>query len=188
MPLSVFMAFMGGFGMGYDEKYMGIALQQAQTALARGEFPVGCVIVSGDEIVAEGARSNTAGRANEIDHAEINALRSLSGGKRVFDMSELVVYCTLEPCLMCYSTLIVNGVRNIVYAYEDAMGGGTNLPLEQLAPLYAGVKMNLLSGMRRDESLHLFQKFFKSSSTNYLHDTLLCRYTLEQKNVLKESR
>lgn len=167
--------------MGSDETFMNVALQQARRALSMREFPVGCVIVSGGEIVAAGERQNSFGATNELDHAEINALRNLLSQNIEYDMSRLSVYSTMEPCLMCYSTLVVNGIRHIVYAYEDAMGGGTNLPLLQLSPLYAEIEMSVVKGVCREESLDLFQQFFRDPSNTYLGDTLLASYTLKQK-------
>ncbi len=59
--------------------FMGQALAQAEQALAHNEFPVGCVIVARDRIIATGARTGSSGPApNEIDHAEMVALRQLS--------------------------------------------------------------------------------------------------------------
>ena len=81
---------------------------------------------------------------------------------------------------MCYSTMIVNGVRSVVYAYEDVMGGGTNLPLKLLSPLYSTLQMTIVPNVMRLESLQLFQQFFGSGQNDYLKDTLLARYTLEQ--------
>ena len=61
------------------EYFMRKALGQAEQALAAGEFPVGCVLVYQDKILQTGARQSSIGnRRNEIDHAEINALRRLS--------------------------------------------------------------------------------------------------------------
>ncbi len=154
---------------------------EAKTALDCGEFPVGCVLVAGGKIVARGHRQNSTGDAlNEIDHAEVVTLRRLLRERPQTDCSRIVAYSTMEPCLMCYSTMLLSGVRDFVYGYEDIMGGGTNLPLYQLNPLYAGMqaRVNVEAGVLRNECLALFQQFFRNFS--YWQDSLLCRYTLAQ--------
>lgn len=165
--------------MGLHEQFMESALQQAREALKAGDFPVGCVIELNGRIVASGRRSNSNGRANEIDHAETTALRNCITSGKVKEMSEVTVYSTMEPCLMCYATLLVNGVRRFVYGYEDAMGGGTNLPLSSLSPLYRDIQPTIIGAVLREESLVLFKKFFSSPENNYLKDTLLANYTLQ---------
>jgi tRNA(adenine34) deaminase len=165
------------------DKYMQIALDQAKEALLQGEFPVGTVFVHRDRVVASGKRAHTRGlheAVNEIDHAEILALRDLLTEDPEIAASELVVYSTMEPCLMCYSTMILNGIRNIVYGYEDVMGGGTNLPLEQLNPLYAEMKVSVVSNILRRQSLELFKQFFANPENLYWKDSLLANYTLNQ--------
>lgn len=163
------------------EKYMGLALVQAKAALQAGEFPVGCVIVADGKVVASGARINSSVKFSELDHAEIVALRQLQQERPEIDRNTVTVYSTMEPCLMCYATLIVNNVKRVVYAYEDVMGGGTNLPLEKLSPLYASLDMEIVKDVLRQESLYLFQQFFQLSGNDYLSDTLLAHYTLQQK-------
>ncbi len=163
-----------------DEKFMRIALEQASEALSVGEFPVGCVIVCEGEVVATGGRKNSAAEFSELDHAEIVALRNLQATFPEIDRSQVSVYSTMEPCLMCFSTLIVNGIRKVVYGYEDVMGGGTNLPLKQLAPLYAQHPIEVIGRVLRFESLRLFQQFFKQAGNDYLKGTLLAEYTLGQ--------
>ena len=160
---------------------MHVALVQARQALTVGDFPVGCVIEYRGEIVATGRRNNSFGRVNEMDHAEINALRELLSSDRQVALDEITVYSTMEPCLMCFSTLLVNGVRRFVYAYEDAMGGGTNLPLSMLAPLYCDLQLTIVESVLRKESLALFKSFFSSPNCQYLQNTMLATYTLQQK-------
>ena len=160
------------------------ALTEATEALARGEFPVGCVIAHQERVVARGRRQQSGGQAtlpvNEVDHAEILALRDLLHNHPEIRVSEVTVYATMEPCLMCYATLLISGVHTIVYAYEDAMGGGTTLPLEQLRPLYRGMEITVIPHVLREKSLHLFKQFFKAGGNPYLADTLLAEYTLAQ--------
>lgn len=161
------------------EQLMGLALDEARVALAAGEFPVGCVMAVDGQVVAKGRRRNSGEACrNEIDHAEILTLRELLAQQPKLDLATVTVYSTLEPCLMCYSTMLLSGIRNFVWAYEDVMGGGANLPLYMLNTLYAQMKVVLVDRIRREESLRLFQQFFQSGS--YWQDSLLARYTMAQ--------
>ena len=164
------------------EEFMHLALIEAEKALQGGEFPVGCVIAGKDGVVATGQRKNSAGSANELDHAEIVALRSVIASHSAIERRSLTVYSTMEPCLMCFSTLILNGIRTIVYAYEDVMGGGTNLPLKELNPLYAEMTVTVVPHVLRQRSLMLFKTFFSCPDNPYWCDSLLSNYTLAQKS------
>lgn len=164
---------------------MNAALDMARAALANGEFPVGCVIADGDAVVARGHRTGTAdGSGNEIDHAEINALRQLAAAGLDIERSHLTLFCTMEPCLMCFSAILLSGIGRVVYAYEDVMGGGTACDRSGLAPLYRNARLTVISGVLREKSLRLFKQFFSDSGNAYWSDSLLRRYTLDQPNSL----
>jgi len=81
---------------------------------------------------------------------------------------------------MCYTTLLLNGIRSIVYAYEDIMGGGTGLDLKKLTPLYREMSVAITPNILRRESLELFKAFFAEQDNTYWQDSPLARYTLEQ--------
>jgi tRNA(adenine34) deaminase len=163
------------------EKFMDLALGEAQKALEVGEFPVGCVLVHNDQVVARGRRCHSGMAAvSELDHAEIVALRSLAAKSFSFDLHGLVAYATMEPCLMCYAALLLNGVRTIVYGCEDAMGGGLGLDLTRLSPLYRDMTVVITGGVRRLESLRLFRRFFSDPDNKYWQGSLLAEYTMAQ--------
>ena len=159
---------------------MEMALGEAKIAFEAGEFPVGCVIVHENKIIANGRRNNSNTDTNELDHAEMVAFRQLLITHKGIATDEITVYSTMEPCLMCFSTLLVNGVKNFVYSYEDVMGGGTNLPLKNLAPLYSEMKISVTKKVLREKSVELFKRFFSSPELDYLQGTLLATYTLKQ--------
>ncbi|HUV50539.1 MAG TPA: nucleoside deaminase [Anaerolineae bacterium] len=161
--------------------FMEKALDQAKKALSAGEFPVGCVIVHQDKIVATGSRAGTSGTsANEIDHAEIVALRHLVNFKGVLNKKETTLFCTLEPCLMCYCALVLSNIGKIVYAYEDVMGGFTKSDLTKLSPLYRNSKILMIPNILREKSLKLFRQYFANPNNNYWAGSLLAKYTLIQ--------
>lgn len=161
------------------ELFMAAALEEARLALAEGEFPVGCVLVAEGRILARGRRQNSLeGSRNEIDHAEILTLRRLIADQPELNLGTVTAYSTLEPCLMCYTTMLLSGIRSFVWAYEDVMGGGANLPLYMLNTLYAQMRVHLIDRVLRNESLRLLQQFFQHET--YWQDSLLARYTLAQ--------
>ncbi len=166
--------------MFYHEKYMQVALEEAQLAFDNNDFPVGCVLVDESGVIATGHRNHSRDKTNEIDHAEIVALRNLLAGGYDTGKNEVVVYSTMEPCLMCFATLILNNIRTIVYGYEDVMGGATTLDLKRLSPLYATMEITVIHRVLRSQCLTLFKQFFQQEDTLYWKDSLLCQYTLDQ--------
>ncbi len=166
------------------EYFMRLALDQARAAYEKGEFPVGCVIRQEDRVVASGSRMGTVSgnnRFSEIDHAEIRALRSLELCDIGFEPDAAIVYSTMEPCLMCLGAILIAGIRHIVYAYEDPMGGAACCDLGQLTPLYAKKEIAIVPGIMRQESLDLFYNFFNKETNSYWKDSYLATYTLDQK-------
>jgi tRNA(adenine34) deaminase len=163
------------------EYFMKKALAKAKHALAEGEFPVGCVMVYQGKVLVDAARRGTVGGGgNEIDHAEMVALRRLLDLGYQVDSSEIAVFCTMEPCLMCYSALILAGIGKIVYAYEDVMGGGTGCKLSKLTPLYRSSAIKVVPHIMRTESLEIFRSYFSNPATTYWKHSLLADYTLGQ--------
>jgi tRNA(adenine34) deaminase len=167
--------------MNTDQYFMEMALTQAEKAFSRGEFPVGSVISDGQSALAHGYRSGSAGpHPNEMDHAEIIAIRDLLEKGRSIGGAGLSIYCTMEPCLMCFAAILLAGIRRIVYAYEDVMGGGTGCRLDVLPELYRNSKITIIPHVMRQESLVLFKAFFSNPQNAYWKDSLLSRYTLAQ--------
>ena len=176
-----------------DEIWMKKALASARKALENGEFPVACILVSKGRVVGRGDRINSTGTVpNELDHAEILALRDWI--ERGRPGGGFTAYTTLEPCLMCLGALILNGARKIFYSYEDVMGGSAgmnfNLPFsrghsdsqtDNMRHLYENFGDRIKGALLRQESLELFKRFFSNPENRYLRGTLLETYTLSQK-------
>ena len=163
------------------EFFMKMALEQAEIALLNGEFPVGCVVVSRDRILVTGSRKGTAGDfPNEIEHAEMIALKRLSDLRISPSENKLTLFTTLEPCLMCLGASMLSNIHTIVYAYEDVMGGGTGCDVSTLTSLYQNRPIVVVSNILRKESLKLFKAFFKNPANRYWQGSLLAQYTLKQ--------
>jgi tRNA(adenine34) deaminase len=172
-----------------DEIYMRLALEQAEAALVQGEFPVGCVIVQDGRVMSRGARIGTVpetGRRaiiSEVDHAEILALRHLETCPHPVVPEKCVLYCTMEPCLMCFGAIILSGIKTVVYAFEDPMGGGTGCDLSSLPLLYRKSRIRIKKRVCRRKSLDLFYDFFNKKDNLYWKGSFLEQYVRDQKQM-----
>jgi tRNA(adenine34) deaminase len=167
-------------GMNYHH-FMKQALEQANQALLEGEFPVGCLIVHKNQIIVSGRRMGTKGsRINEIDHAEMVAMRRLTRVNKSINNRSLTLFCTLEPCLMCYAAILLSGIGKLVYAYEDVMGGATKSDVTQMGPLYQIGRISIVRNIMRNESLELLKSFFSNPANRYWKGSILAKYTLAQ--------
>ena len=163
---------------------MHLALDQAKQALSQEEFPVGCVIAHEDKVLVAGCREGTTQHENglfdEVSHAEIVTLQQYYYLQDRPEPQNLTLYCTMEPCLMCFGAILLSGIGRLVWAYEDTMGGGTSLSRETLTPLYRDREIEIVPRVLRAESLNLFQQYFRLDSNGYWKDSLLAKYTLAQ--------
>ncbi len=105
---------------------MEMALDEARRAGARGEVPVGAVVVGPGGVVLAQAGNEVEARRDASAHAELLALQaaaSVRGEKWLADCELLV---TLEPCPMCAQAASLFRVRRLVFGAYDAKGGGVD--------------------------------------------------------------
>ena len=139
-----------------DEKFMRMAINEAQKALAANEIPIGCVIVSQGRIIGRG-HNLTEMLSDVTAHAEIQAITAASetlGGKY---MPDATLYVTVEPCPMCAGAIGWAQIGRIVYGAPDPKRGYTTY-----APRVFHPKATVTSGVLGDECRALIQEFFKA--------------------------
>ena len=96
-----------------DERYMRMALQEAERAFSEGEVPVGAIIVMNDRVIAKGY-NQVEKLTDSTAHAEIIALTAAFNFLGSKYLPEAVLYVTLQPCLMCSGALYWSKIGGIV--------------------------------------------------------------------------
>lgn len=98
------------------------AVELALAAEAEGNLPIGALIVLRGEIIAEGRNSLLNPQYHPGRHGEIEALKNVPTALWP-EAHAMTCYTTLEPCVMCYGTLLLHGVGHIVFGATDPEGG-----------------------------------------------------------------
>ena len=138
-----------------DKKYMQLAIDEARLAYAKGEIPIGCVVVCKDRIVAR-AHNLTETLCDVTAHAEMQAITAAAntlGGKYLTDCT---LYVTVEPCPMCAGALGWSQIPRIVYGCGDEKRG-----YQEYAPRALHPKTNVTGGILEEECRQLMQDFFR---------------------------
>ncbi|MFZ6029620.1 MAG: nucleoside deaminase [Chloroflexota bacterium] len=137
------------------ELYMREALREAHHAGQAGERPIGAVIVHQGTIVGRG-RATHRERRSKIAHAETNALYAVEQYAYDHQHDGLILYTTVEPCVMCLGTIVMSEIDHIVYALPDRwIDPGQML---QIPYVRRHVK-HYLGGVLEAESAALFEQY-----------------------------
>lgn len=141
-----------------DERFMRLAIAEAEEAFAEGEIPVGAVIVSRGQVIARG--HNQTERLTDVTaHAEMIAITSACnalGGKY---LPGCTLYVTVEPCAMCAGALGWSQIGRIVYGASDEKRGFKSYYAPHRNPLHP--KTELIGGILEPECRKLMVDFFK---------------------------
>jgi tRNA(adenine34) deaminase len=120
-----------------DLELLDRAAALALVAEARGNLPIAAVLALAGEVVAEGVNETVRPQAHPGRHAEVLALAGVPP-HLVGRLPEMTCYTTLEPCLMCFGSLVLHGIGRVVFGARDPLGGALGL-LPHLPP-YVGRK------------------------------------------------
>lgn len=144
-----------------DDFFMKEALKEAHKALDKDEIPIGAVIVGKNRIIARG--HNLTETLNDATaHAEMQAITSATsfiGGKY---LTELTLFVTLEPCVMCAGALFWSKISKIVFGAYDEKQGFTkfNKILNNNSLSIIHPKTEVVGGILENECIVLLKDFF----------------------------
>ena len=138
---------------------MTAALALARAAQARGEVPVGAVVVREGAIVGRGGNAPIAG-SDPTAHAEIAALREAGRALGNYRLPGCSLYVTIEPCAMCAGAILHARISRVVFGARDPKTGACG----SVVDLFGEPRLNhhaaVVEGVRADECGSLLSAFF----------------------------
>jgi tRNA(adenine34) deaminase len=139
--------------------FMQTALDEARAAEARGEVPVGCVIVCDGAVVARAGNRTLADR-DPTAHAELLALRAAAAAIGSERLTDCDLYVTLEPCTMCVGAISFARIRRLYFGAPDPKGGAVEHGVRFFAAPTCHHRPEVYGGIAEQESAELLRAFF----------------------------
>ena len=143
-----------------DHLYMSLALDEARLAWLAGEIPVGAVAVCRGEVLARG-RNRKEEKRSALSHAELEVLAAASQRLGDWRLSEVTLYVTLEPCVMCAGALIQARIGRLVYGCPDPKGGAIDTLYRLADDSRLNHRFPVRSGVMGEASAALLKGFFR---------------------------
>jgi len=143
-----------------DERFMRLALQEAEEALATEDIPVGCLVVREGQIIGR-AHNMREAWADPTAHAELIALRQAGAAVGCWRLEGAIVYCTVEPCCMCAGALVNARVTRLVYGVADPKTGACGSVLDIPREPRLNHRLEVRGGVLAAEALDLLRRFFQ---------------------------
>lgn len=142
-----------------DAFWMGKAIGEAEKAAARGEVPIGAVIVRDGKIIARG-HNLREGAQDPSAHAELIAIRRAAKKTGNWRLLGSTLYVTLEPCLMCMGAILLARVEKVVFGCYDPKGGAAGSLYDLSDDSRLNHRVTLVPRVREAECASLLSEFF----------------------------
>jgi tRNA(adenine34) deaminase len=137
-----------------------IALDEARRAAARGEVPVGAVVIDAAGTILARAGNETEARSDASAHAELLALRAAAARRGEPRLPDCTLVVTLEPCTMCAGAVLAARLPRVVFGAWDDKAGAAGSVLDVLRDRRLPRAVEVISGVLADRSAQLLQEFF----------------------------
>ena len=141
------------------ESFMQEALDLARGAQARGEVPVGAVIVLDGQIIGRGGNA-PIGSNDPTAHAEIVALREAARSIGNYRLEGATLYCTIEPCVMCAGAIVAARISRLVFGARDLRFGGVRSKFRIADSDLLNHRVEIVEGVLGFECAQLLRDFF----------------------------
>ena len=140
---------------------MDLALAEAEAAAARGEVPVGAVVVDGRSgAVLARAGNRTEAASDPTAHAEMLAIRAAAAARGSARLPDCDIYVTLEPCAMCAQAIAFARLRRLYFGAPDPKGGGVEHGARIFAQPTCHHRPEVIGGVRESRAASLLRAFF----------------------------
>lgn len=143
-----------------DHYWMGLALKAAKKACARGEVPIGAVIVRDGKILGSGYNLRES-KQDPAAHAELTAIRRAARRAGNWRLTGATMYVTLEPCVMCMGAAILARIDRLVFGCLDPKAGAAGSLYDLSNDTRLNHRFVVESGIRGDECSVLLSAFFR---------------------------
>jgi cytosine deaminase len=140
---------------------MQIALDEARAAAARGEVPVGAVLLGPDGAVLARAGNRVEAEADAAAHAELLVLRAAAARRGSPRLPDCDLVVTLEPCAMCAAAIGLFRIRRLVFGAYDPKGGAVEHGPRLFAAARCLHRPEVVGGVRETEAAGLLRDFFR---------------------------
>ena len=151
--------------MNKDEKWMQIALNEANLAMKENEIPVGAILVKNGKLIAQ-SHNQPIKKNDPTAHAEIQLLRKAGEQQKNYRLIGSTIYVTLEPCTMCFGAMVHARIERIVFGASDPKTGVCGSCINLNKENFFNHKISITSGVLENESSELLKLFFKSRREN----------------------
>ena len=141
--------------------FMELALKEAEAAGARGEIPVGAVLVRDEEVIAS-AGNRTRELADVTAHAEVLAIRAGELKLKNERLMDCDLYVTLEPCTLCATAISFARIRRLYYGAPDPKGGGVEHGVRFFHAPTCHHAPEVYSGIGETPAAALLRRFFRA--------------------------
>lgn len=145
-----------------DEKFMREAIRLARRAERIGEVPIGACLVDEAGEILTGGFNQTILRSDPTAHAEILCLRRAGEIVRNYRLTEMTVYTTIEPCVMCAGALVNARIKRLVFGAHDKRFGAVESIFRLCDNDSLNHRMEIASAVLEDECRRLMQDFFRA--------------------------
>jgi tRNA(adenine34) deaminase len=142
-----------------DERWMRLAIAEAERALGHDDVPIGAVVVHGGEVVGAGHNEREL-RQDPTAHAEIIALRAAAAALGSWRVLDSTLYVTLEPCAMCAGAIVLARVPRVVFGCTDPKAGAAGSVLDVLAEPRLNHRPAVAGGVLGGPCAALLTEFF----------------------------
>jgi len=143
-----------------DIFFMREALKEAQKAFEENEVPIGAVAVNKNQIIGRG-HNRTESLQDPTAHAEIIAITAASNALNSWRLKDVVIYTTVEPCIMCAGALVLARVKKIVFGARDEKFGGCGSVFNIVNEKRLNHQVKVIEGVLKNDALTLMKKFFE---------------------------
>ncbi len=142
-----------------DEAFMDEALALAAVAAARGEVPVGALVVRDGAVLGRGGNAPIASN-DPTAHAEIAALRDAARAVGNYRLVGATLYSTLEPCPMCAGAILHARIARVVFGAHDPKSGACGSVIDLFAERKLNHHAQVESGVRAEACAGVLSAFF----------------------------